>query len=184
MNYATVKYYDIANGPGVRTSLFVSGCTHRCKGCFNEVAWDFGYGQPFDKIIRNEIFASCQPDYITGLSLLGGEPMEPENQRELVRFARNFKALYPQKTIWCYSGYTFEQLTGQVESRGRCEVTDEFLSYLDVLVDGPFVEALHDISLRFRGSSNQRLLDMPKSLAAGQPVLWVDEPVFSTHTMD
>ena len=184
MNYATVKYYDIANGPGVRTSLFVSGCTHRCKGCFNEVAWDFGYGQPFDKIIRNEIFASCQPDYITGLSLLGGEPMEPENQRELVRFARNFKALYPQKTIWCYSGYTFEQLTGQVESRGRCEVTDEFLSYLDVLVDGPFVESLHDISLRFRGSSNQRLLDMPKSLAAGQPVLWVAEPVFSTHTMD
>ena len=183
MNYATVKYYDIANGPGVRTSLFVSGCTHRCKGCFNEVAWDFSYGQPFDKIIRNEIFASCQPDYITGLSLLGGEPMEPENQRELVRFARNFKALYPQKTIWCYSGYTFEQLTGQVESRGRCEVTDEMLSLLDVLVDGEFLTDEKDITLRFRGSSNQRIIDLNKTRAAGHTVLWQDDPIFADHRM-
>ena len=171
MNYATVKYYDIANGPGVRTSLFVSGCTHRCKGCFNEVAWDFGYGQPFDKIIRNEIFASCQPDYITGLSLLGGEPMEPENQRELVRFARNFKALYPQKTIWCYSGYTFEQLTGQVESRGRCEVTDEFLSYLDVLVDGEFEVDKKDNQLHWKGSANQRVINVPETLKRGEVIL-------------
>ena len=112
MNYATIKYYDIANGPGVRTSVFVSGCRHHCPGCFNEVAWDFGYGKPFDKAIRNDVFASCQPDYIAGISLLGGEPMEPENQRELLPFVRNFKALYPQKTVWCYSGYTWEQLTG------------------------------------------------------------------------
>ena len=114
MNFATIKYYDIANGPGVRTSVFVSGCRHHCPGCFNEVAWDFGYGQPFDKPVRNEVFASCKPDYITGLSLLGGEPMEPENQRELVTFVQNFKALYPKKTVWCYSGYTWEQRLPEV----------------------------------------------------------------------
>ena len=114
MNFATIKYYDIANGPGVRTSVFVSGCRHHCPGCFNEVAWDFGYGKPFDKATRNEVFASCQPDYIAGISLLGGAPMEPENQRELLPFVRNFKALYPKKTVWCYSGYTWEQLTGAV----------------------------------------------------------------------
>ncbi len=183
MNYATIKYYDIANGPGVRTSIFVSGCRHHCPGCFNEVAWDFGYGQPFDKAVRNEIFASCQPDYIAGISLLGGEPFEPENQRELLPFVRNFRALYPDKSVWCYSGYTWEQLTGSVPCPARCEVTDELLSLLDVLVDGRFVEAQHDISLRFRGSSNQRLLDVPKSLAAKSPVWWEDEQVFATHTM-
>ena len=184
MNYATIKYYDIANGPGVRTSVFVSGCRHHCPGCFNEVAWDFGYGKPFDKAARNEVFASCQPDYIAGLSLLGGEPMEPENQRELVSFVRNFKALYPGKTVWCYSGYTWEQLTGAVPCPARCEVTDELLSLLDVLVDGRFVQAEHDISLRFRGSRNQRLLDVPRSLAAHRPVWWQDEKVFATHTME
>ena len=183
MNYATIKYYDIANGPGVRTSIFVSGCRHHCPGCFNEVAWDFEYGQPFGKAVRNEIFASCQPDYIAGISLLGGEPFEPENQRELLPFVRNFRALYPNKSIWCYSGYTWEQLTGSVPCPARCEVTDELLSLLDVLVDGRFVEAQHDISLRFRGSSNQRLLDVPKSLAAKSPVWWEDEQVFATHTM-
>jgi len=183
MNFATIKYYDIANGPGVRTSVFVSGCRHHCPGCFNEVAWDFGYGKPFDKAIRNEVFASCQPDYIAGISLLGGEPMEPENQRELLPFVRNFKALYPKKTVWCYSGYTWEQLTGAVPCHARCEVTDELLGLLDVLVDGRFVQVEHDISLRFRGSRNQRLLDVPKSLAAGEPVWWQDEQVFSTHTM-
>ena len=184
MNYATIKYYDIANGPGVRTSVFVSGCRHRCPGCFNSVAWDFAYGQPFDKATRNQVFASCQPDYIAGLSLLGGEPFEPENQRELLPFVRNFKALYPNKTVWCYSGYTWEQLTGKEPCAARCEVTDELLQLLDVLVDGAFVQAKHDISLRFRGSSNQRLLDMPRTLAAGQPVWWEDEAVFATHTMD
>ena len=184
MNYATIKYYDIANGPGVRTSVFVSGCRHRCPGCFNAVAWDFAYGQPFDKATRNQVFASCQPDYIAGLSLLGGEPFEPENQRELLPFVRNFKALYPNKTVWCYSGYTWEQLTGKEPCAARCEVTDELLQLLDVLVDSEFVQAKHDISLRFRGSSNQRLLDMPRTLAAGQPVWWEDEAVFATHTME
>jgi anaerobic ribonucleoside-triphosphate reductase activating protein len=183
MNYATIKYCDIANGPGVRTSLFVSGCTHHCKGCFNAEAWDFDYGQPFDKAVRNQIFASCEPYYITGLSLLGGEPMEPANQRELVSFVRNFKALYPAKTVWCYSGYTFEQLTGQAPSAARCEVTDELLGLLDVLVDGEFVQAEYDISLRFRGSRNQRVLDVPASLAAGKAVLWEDKPMFATHEM-
>ena len=183
MNYANIKYYDISNGPGVRTSLFVSGCTHHCPGCFNEIAWDFNYGSPFTKEVWNQIFAASQPDYIAGLSLLGGEPMEPANQRELLPFVRNFKALYPNKTVWCYSGYTLEQLLGQEVSRCRCEVTDQLLALIDVLVDGPFVQAQYDISLRFRGSSNQRLLDLPKSLAQGRPVLWEDEPVFSTHTM-
>ena len=183
MNYATIKYYDIANGPGVRTSVFVSGCRHHCPGCFNEVAWDFGYGKPFDKPVRNAVFAACEPDYIAGLSLLGGEPMEPENQRELLPFVRNFKALYPNKTVWCYSGYTWEQLTGAVPASCRCEVTDELLALLDVLVDGRFVQAEYDISLRFRGSRNQRLLDVPASLAAGQPVWWKDEAIFATHTM-
>ena len=118
-----------------------------------------------------------------GISLLGGEPFEPENQRELLPFVRNFRALYPNKSVWCYSGYTWEQLTGSVPCPARCEVTDELLSLLDVLVDGRFVEALHDISLRFRGSSNQRLLDVPKSLAAKAPVWWEDEQVFATHSM-
>ena len=184
MNYSEIKYFDIANGEGVRTSVFVSGCRHHCPGCFNAVAWDFDYGQPFDKPTRNEVFASCQPDYIAGLSLLGGEPMEPENQRELLPFVRNFKALYPNKTVWCYSGYTWEQLTGKEPSLARCEATDELLSLLDVLVDGEFVQAKHDISLRFRGSSNQRLLDVKKTLAAGEPVWWEDEKVFATHTME
>ena len=183
MNYATIKYCDIANGTGVRTSLFVSGCRRHCPNCFNAVAWDFGYGAPFTKEVRNEILESLAPGYINGLSLLGGEPFEPENQRELLPFVRNFRALYPNKSVWCYSGYTWEQLTGSVPCPARCEVTDELLSLLDVLVDGRFVEAQHDISLRFRGSSNQRLLDVPKSLAAKSPVWWEDEQVFATHSM-
>ena len=173
MNYATIKYYDIANGPGVRTSVFVSGCRHRCPGCFNSVAWDFAYGQPFDKATRNQVFASCQPDYIDGLSLLGGEPFEPENQRVLVPFVRRVRETYPQKTVWAFSGFTLEELRTE-GSHPRCEATDELLSMLDVLVDGRFVEALKDISLRFRGSSNQRLIDMKKTLASGEIVLLPD----------
>ena len=184
MNYAEIKKNDIANGEGVRTSLFVSGCRNRCKNCFNAVTWDFLYGKPFDQAVEDDIIEATRPRWISGLSLLGGEPFEPENQRELLPFVRNFKALYPNKTVWCYSGYTWEQLTGKVPCHARCEVTDELLRLLDVLVDGRFVEAEHDISLRFRGSRNQRLLDVPKSLAAGQPVWWQDEKVFSTHTME
>ena len=184
MNYGTIKNCDIANGEGVRTSLFVSGCRNRCKNCFNAVTWDFLYGKPFDQAVEDDIIEATRPRWISGLSLLGGEPFEPENQRELLPFVRNFKALYPAKTVWCYSGYTWEQLTGKEPSPARCEVTDELLALLDVLVDGRFVQAEHDISLRFRGSRNQRLLDVPKSLAAGQPVWWEDEKVFATHSME
>ena len=172
MNYATIKYYDIANGPGVRTSVFVSGCRHHCPGCFNEVAWDFGYGQPFDKPVRNEVFASCKPDYITGLSLLGGEPFEPENQRDLLPLLQEIRRRYPDKSIWCFTGFRLEDELLREGSHPRCEVTDRLLSCIDVLVDGRFVAAEKDISLQFRGSRNQRVLDLPKTLAAGQPVIW------------
>ena len=184
MNYATIKYYDIANGPGVRTSVFVSGCRHHCPGCFNAVAWDFDYGQPFDKPTRNEVFASCQPDYIAGLSLLGGEPMEPENQRELLPFRAQLQGLVPEQNGMVLFRLHLGTADRQRAKLARCEATDELLSLLDVLVDGEFVQAKHDISLRFRGSSNQRLLDVKKTLAAGEPVWWEDEKVFATHTME
>ena len=183
MNYANIKYCDIANGEGVRTSLFVSGCRRHCKECFNAVAWDFCYGKPFDKETRNAILASLAPEYIDGLSLLGGEPFEPENQRALVPFLHDVRVLYPHKTIWCYTGNSYEKEL-LAPSAARCEVTDEMLGLIDVLVDGRFVEELKDLTLRFRGSANQRLLDMPRTLAAGKPVLWQDKPVFSTRTMD
>ena len=170
MNFATIKKRDIANGPGVRVSLFVSGCTHRCEGCFNEVAWDFNYGEPFTKAVENELLEALAPEYVHGLTLLGGEPFEPENQRALLPFLKRVRETYPQKNIWCYSGYTLEQLTG--ESRARCEVTDEMLAQLDVLVDGRFVLAKKNIRLRFRGSENQRLIDMNKTREAGEIVLW------------
>ena len=170
MNYANIKYYDIANGPGVRTSVFVSGCRHHCPGCFNAVAWDFDYGQPFDKTVRNEVFASCQPDYIAGLSLLGGEPFEPENQRALLPFLKKVRERFPKKNIWCYTGYLFDkELLG--ESRARCECTDEMLSLIDVLVDGEFVQELYSVALAFRGSENQRIIDVKKSLETGE-IVW------------
>lgn len=184
MYYGNLKKCDIANGVGVRVTLFVSGCTNHCPDCFQPQTWDFHYGKPFTDDTRAEIFAELDKPYVNGLTVLGGEPFEPENQRELLPFVRNFKALYPAKTVWCYSGYTWEQLTGKEPSPARCEVTDELLALLDVLVDGRFVQAEHDISLRFRGSRNQRLLDVPKSLAAGQPVWWEDEKVFATHSME
>ena len=165
MNYATIKYCDIANGTGVRTSLFVSGCRRHCPECFNAVAWDFGYGLPFDKAVRNEILGSLAPDYIDGLSLLGGEPFEPENQRALVPFLHEVRVLYPHKTIWCYTGNVYETELLQ-PSHARCEVTDEMLSLIDVLVDGEFIPAQHDISLRFRGSGNQRIIDLNATRAA------------------
>lgn len=170
MNYAKINKNDIANGSGVRVTLFVSGCTHHCKGCFNQEAWDFKYGEPFDENVENELLEALSPSYIKGLTLLGGEPMEPQNQRVLVHFLKKVKEKYPNKTIWCYSGYTLEQLTGQ--SRARCEVTDEMLSLIDVLVDGQFVEELKDISLRFRGSSNQRIINLKATLKSGEIILW------------
>lgn len=173
MNYAEIKNCDIANGPGVRVSLFVSGCTHHCPGCFNQVAWDFDYGQPFTQQTINEILEMMQPGYIRGLTLLGGEPFEPENQGPIVELLRQIKESYPQKSIWAFSGYVFDRdiLSGKL---GDWETTKEYLSYLDVLVDGPFVEAKKNLSLRFRGSENQRIIDVPASLAANRVVLWQD----------
>lgn len=170
MNYAAIKNCDIANGPGVRVSLFVSGCTHHCKGCFNEVAWDFHYGQPFTQETIDSILDMLKPAYVKGLTLLGGEPFEPQNQPAIVELLRRVKVAYPEKSIWSFSGYLFDRdiLPGRL---GDPEVTKEFLSYLDVLVDGPFVEAKKDLTLRFRGSSNQRLIDVPASLKKGEVVL-------------
>lgn len=173
MNYATIKNCDIANGPGVRVSLFVSGCTHRCPGCFNEVAWDFEYGQPFTEETVEAIIKMMQPAHIKGLTLLGGEPFEPQNQPALVELLRRVKSAYPQKSVWAFSGYLFDKdiLAWRLGDR---EVTEEFLSYLDVLVDGPFILAQKNLSLRFRGSENQRLINVPESLRRGEVVLWQD----------
>ena len=169
MNYSNIKFNDIANGEGVRTSLFVSGCTHHCKNCFNKETWDFNYGKPFNKDIQNKIIESLKPDYINGLTLLGGEPMEPANQQGLLPFIKQIKQMYPNKKIWCYSGYTWEQLTSP--SRAFCPWTKELLSYIDILVDGEFVEAKKDITLRFKGSSNQRIIDVQQSLKNNKIVL-------------
>ena len=172
MNYATIKNCDIANGPGVRVSLFVSGCTHHCKGCFNEVAWDFDYGQPFTNETIQTILDMMKPSYIKGLTLLGGEPFEPQNQGPIVELLRQVKKTYSDKSIWAFSGYLFEKITSH--TLGDWAVTREFLSSLDVLVDGPFVEEKKNLALRFRGSENQRLIDVPATLASGKIVLWED----------
>ena len=182
MHYGEIKKFDIADGPGVRVTLFVSGCTNHCEGCFQPQTWDFGFGRPFTQQTQDELIAALAPDYIAGLTLLGGEPFEPENQRELLPFIKNVKVLYPNKTIWCYTGNNLEHEIWQ-PGPGRCEVTDEFLQYIDVLVDGDFVQDQYDISLRFRGSSNQRIIDMNKTRAAGRVVLWQDDPIFADHTM-
>ena len=167
MNYGEIKNYDIANGEGVRVSLFVSGCTHHCKNCFNPETWSFEYGKPFTKETEDYIIECLSPDYIDGLSLLGGEPFEPQNQEVLLPFLRRVKNELPNKNIWCYTGYLFDREL-LCESRARCEFTDEMLSLIDVIVDGEFVQALHDISLAFRGSSNQRIIDVQKSLETGE----------------
>ncbi len=172
MNYGEIKNFDIANGEGVRVSLFVSGCTHHCKNCFNKETWDFSFGKPFTAETEALLLKELAPDYINGLSLLGGEPFEPQNQAALLPFLRRVKAQFPQKTIWCYTGYLFDtELLS--DSRARCAETDEMLSLIDVLVDGEFVQALYNISLQFRGSSNQRIIDVPKSLASGTVVPYV-----------
>ena len=171
MNYAAIKNCDIANGPGVRVSLFVSGCRHHCKDCFNPETWEFSYGEPFDEAVIDKILAMLTPAYIRGITYLGGEPFEPENQKTLVGLLRKVRESYPEKNIWCYTGYLYdEQLLN--DSRARCEYTDEMLSMLDVLVDGEFVEALKDIRLVFRGSSNQRVIDVKKSLGQNEIVMW------------
>ena len=177
MNYGEIKNFDIANGEGVRVSLFVSGCTHHCKNCFNPETWSFDFGKPFTAETEELLLRELSPDYINGLSLLGGEPFEPQNQAALLPFLRRVRAAFPDKTVWCYTGYLFDTELLQ-ESRARCAHTDEMLSYIDVLVDGEFVQALYNISLQFRGSSNQRIIDIPKSRAAGEVVLWKDEGNF------
>ncbi|MCD8143733.1 MAG: anaerobic ribonucleoside-triphosphate reductase activating protein [Oscillospiraceae bacterium] len=171
MHYATIKTHDIANGPGVRVSLFVSGCTHHCKGCFNPETWSFHYGQIYTPEAEEQIMQALEPWYIRGLSLLGGEPFEVQNQLTVKNLARRVRQTYPDKTIWCYTGYDYEQdiLAGHL---GDWSVTEELLHCLDVLVDGEFIEAQKDLKLRFRGSSNQRVIDVQKSLAQDRVVLW------------
>ena len=168
MHYGEIKKCDIANGPGVRVSLFVSGCRNHCPGCFNKETWDFCYGKPFTTETKDHIMELLKPDYIEGFSLLGGEPFEPENQPEVARLIKRVKETYPNKDIWCYSGYLFEVLAaGKVGEHSR-----ELLEQLDILVDGPFVLEQKDLGLRFRGSANQRIIDVPASLKAGNVQLW------------
>lgn len=164
MNYADIKKVDVANGPGVRVSLFVSGCTHHCEECFNPETWDFSYGSPFGEAEKEKILTLLSPDHIRGLSLLGGEPFEPANQGPVLELVRRVRKELPQKTIWCYTGYLYEELAaGEIGDHSRA-----LLEELDVLVDGPFVLAKKDLGLRFRGSNNQRIIDVPASLQAGE----------------
>lgn len=163
MNYATIKFYDVANGTGVRVSLFVSGCRHHCKGCFNAETWDFCYGEPYTQETEDSIIDGLKPDYITGLSLLGGEPFEPENQRALTALLRRVKAQLPEKTVWCYTGYTYDTDLAEGGSVFT-DVTREMLSYIDILVDGEFIEEQRDLTLRFRGSRNQRILTLENGI--------------------
>lgn len=175
MNYGEIKPLDIANGDGIRVSLFVSGCTHRCHGCFNPETWDFSYGKPFDREAEETILRLLDRSYVNGLSLLGGEPFEPVNQRALLPLIRRVRLELPGKNIWAYTGYIYEHdlLPGK---RAFCEATDEILDSLSVLVDGPFLESRKDISLRFRGSDNQRLIDLPETRRTGRVVLLPDRP--------
>lgn len=171
MNYATIKKYDIANGPGVRVSLYVSGCRNHCKNCFNPETWDFNYGKPFTKKTEDEIIKAMEPDYIEGFTLLGGDPFEPENQVVLAPFLERLRKIYPTKSFWCFTGYDYEAelLTGK---QGNIDDVLRILNCLNVLVDGRFVENLKDLNLRFRGSSNQRIILVQPSLETDELVLW------------
>ena len=171
MNYCNIKYNDIADGEGVRTTLFVSGCTNRCKGCFQPETWDFNYGEPFTKEVEDKILDSLSPYYIDGLTLLGGEPFEPSNQVALLPFVRRVKERYPEKNIWAFTGFVYEQDLVP-EGRKHTHCTDELLSLIDILVDGPYLEEKRSLMLQFRGSENQRVIDMQKTLQQGGVVLW------------
>ncbi len=174
MNYADIKRIDVANGPGIRVSLFVSGCTHHCKGCFNPETWDFNFGKPFNEAEINEIMEYLKPSHIKGLSLLGGEPFEYTNQQGLLPLLRRFKSTYPEKSVWCYSGYLFDK-----DIKERMMImwpeTRELITYIDYLVDGKFMEDKKDLTLRFKGSSNQRIIDVKKSLVSSEIVLWEED---------
>lgn len=171
MHYGEIKPCDIANGVGVRVSLFVSGCTNRCKNCFQPETWDFGYGEEFTAETENEIIAMLDKGYITGLTVLGGEPFEPQNQRSLLPFIKRVRQTLPDKTVWAYSGFTIEEMLTE-GSHPSCDVTRELLGLIDVLVDGRYVEEEKDITLKFRGSRNQRLIDVKRTLDTGEVVLW------------
>ena len=181
MHFGTIKYFDIANGEGVRTSLFVSGCTHHCPHCFQPQTWDFSFGEAFTEATLNAILESLAPRYVDGLTILGGEPMEPANQEGIAPLVKAVRAQYPHKTIWIYTGDIYEDLIDERSPR-HTPFTSDILSCIDVLVDGPFIEAKKDITLRFCGSSNQRLIDVPKTLAEKRVVLWHDKPLYSTHS--
>lgn len=169
MNYANIKAFSIENGTGVRVSLFVSGCSHHCKGCFNEEAWDYNYGQPFTEETENEIIEALRPDYMAGLTLLGGEPAEPKHQEALLLLLRRVKKEMPEKTIWVYTGYLYADfLPG---GRAYCDATEEYLSLCDIMVDGPFVLEKKNIQLKFRGSENQRIIDLVKTREQKEIVL-------------
>ena len=174
MNYAEIKNVDIANGPGVRISLFVSGCPHHCKGCFNEVAWDFTYGKPYTHETINHILELLKPDYIKGITFLGGEPMAPSNQESVLNTMRQIKEHYTNKDIWLYTGYLLDtDIMGKMVD--TLPHTSEILSYIDVLVDGPFIEEQKNLNLQFKGSENQRIIDMKKTLSSGNIVLWSED---------
>lgn len=176
MKYAKIKKCDVANGPGVRVSLFVSGCNHHCKNCFNREAWDFNYGKEFTEDEQNEIIEDLKPEYITGLSLLGGEPFERTNQEGLVPLIKKVKEKYPNKKIWCYTGFTFDnQIIGEMIKKEGRKTTKEMLENIDYIVDGKFIEELKDPKLRFRGSINQRIIDVKKSLRENRIVNWKEE---------
>ena len=173
MNYAGIKYCDIANGTGCRTVLFVSGCRNHCKGCFQPETWDFSYGKPFDESVQKEIMDSLEPDYIQGLTLLGGDPFEPETQKALVPFMESMRKCYPDKNVWAYTGYVLDKdlIPG---GRVYTECTKPLLETIDILVDGPYVEAEHSIMLKFRGSRNQRVIDLKQTLSQNTIVLAMD----------
>ena len=173
MYYAAIKKSDVAHGEGIRTSLFVSGCRNRCKNCFQPETWAFDYGNPFTDEVAEEIFKSFENPVVRGLTILGGEPMEPENQEGLLPFVREFKRRFPNKTVWLYTGNLYEELTGEVGSHPKAlPITKELLSLVDILVDGRFVEEEKRLGLRFRGSANQRIIDMNKTREAGRIVIW------------
>ena len=172
MNYCGLKLFDVANGEGIRTSLFVSGCRNRCEGCFQPETWDFDYGEPFDDTVCEKIFSTMENPSVRGVTLLGGEPMEPENQTGLLPFLKKLKERFPEKNVWLYTGYLYEELIGKTPSEKRIDITDELLSLVDIMVDGRFDKSRYRLGLRFRGSENQRIIDMNKTREAGYVVIW------------